>query len=119
MGFAFAAPGAVIIYGRPSRKENGIISLAGPLTNLILGGLFLGISIPFFLFTINTVGSGLLFIGLINLFIGCFNMLPVMPFDGAKIWRWSKFTYIIMISLLLPPVFIYLFLPSIVNALLG
>src|SRR3989338_10946175 len=31
VGFIFAAPGAVMISGMITRKENGIISLAGPL----------------------------------------------------------------------------------------
>ena len=41
--FVFAAPGAVYIsggYRGISKKENGIISAAGPITNLILAMLF-------------------------------------------------------------------------------
>lgn len=41
LGFVFAAPGAVYIHGEYiSKEQNGKISLAGPATNIILGGLF-------------------------------------------------------------------------------
>ena len=40
VGVVFAAPGATMIYGQPGRemqkRENGIISVAGPVTNLLL-----------------------------------------------------------------------------------
>ncbi|MBW3016730.1 M50 family metallopeptidase, partial [Candidatus Woesearchaeota archaeon] len=39
-GFVFAAPGAVMISGRPGHKQNGLISLAGPLVNLALAFVF-------------------------------------------------------------------------------
>jgi len=40
-GILFAAPGAVMIYGgKVGRRENGRISLAGPLSNLLLGLAF-------------------------------------------------------------------------------
>ena len=41
IGVIFAAPGAVMISGMVTRKENGYISVAGPLTNYILGVIFL------------------------------------------------------------------------------
>ncbi|MCK5773633.1 MAG: site-2 protease family protein [Thermoplasmata archaeon] len=109
LGWAFAAPGAVIIYGRPTRKENGIISLAGPLTNLLMGIIFLATGIILFLFSFEYFGRGVIFISLINFFIGCFNMVPIMPFDGSKIWKWSKVTYFLMLIFLLPPLIIYYF----------
>jgi Zn-dependent protease len=41
VGFVFAAPGAVYIYGYDiSREENGKISIAGPLTNIALAVIF-------------------------------------------------------------------------------
>src|SRR2546426_3469583 len=47
-GIAFAAPGAVYIAGPLSREQNGKVSIAGPLTNFVLGLAFLGgrIGIP-------------------------------------------------------------------------
>src|SRR3989344_7854706 len=40
-GFIFAAPGAVMIAGNITRRENGIISAAGPITNYALAMVFL------------------------------------------------------------------------------
>ncbi|HOL42262.1 MAG TPA: peptidase M50 [Methanospirillum sp.] len=89
-GIVFAAPGATIIYGTYiTREENGKISLAGPVSNLIL-------LIPFaaLIFIGQSAGSGLLaIIGLvgvkINAMIAAFNLLPVGPLDGAKILAWN------------------------------
>jgi len=40
-GFIIAAPGAVFIRGMITRERNGKISLAGPMTNIVLAILFL------------------------------------------------------------------------------
>ena len=42
-GFVFAAPGAVMIQGFITYRENGIISVAGPITNILLAILFIPI----------------------------------------------------------------------------
>src|SRR5881397_3168387 len=41
-GIVFAAPGAVYIAGPLSREQNGRVSIAGPLTNFVLGLAFTG-----------------------------------------------------------------------------
>jgi Zn-dependent protease len=89
IGFIFAAPGATYISGASiSTEENGKISLAGPLTNVGVAMAFL----PFALyFPAGSTASHLGVIGLeINMFLALFNMLPVMPLDGAKVWHWGK-----------------------------
>ncbi len=91
VGFIFAAPGAVMIGGMPSREENGRISLAGPLMNIILAGLFsvLGVLLNFFgVFNIllqSIVGFGIM----INAWLALFNLIPIPPLDGSKIIGWS------------------------------
>jgi Zn-dependent protease len=106
MGILFAAPGAVFIYGRPSRKENGIISAAGPFTNLVIGAISL-VSAMLLSAIIPFLGGGLFLIGIINLIIGAFNMVPVMPLDGSKIWKWSRTVYIIMAIFFIAPIALY------------
>ncbi|HLC86587.1 MAG TPA: site-2 protease family protein [Candidatus Nanoarchaeia archaeon] len=104
-GFVIAAPGAVMIQAfKYNNKHNGMISAAGPLTNIILALLFLAamfltgnfslldkpvgtvVSLPIF--------SSILLIGFfVNSWLALFNMIPVWQFDGAKIFRWNKIIY--------------------------
>ncbi len=87
-GFIFAAPGAVMISGMVTRKENGIISAAGPLTNYVLAMIFwgLGFLLPPLRF-IFTIGFS------INIWLGLFNMIPFGNFDGVKIFYWNKLVW--------------------------
>ncbi len=92
VGFIFAAPGAVMISGMITRKENGIVSLAGPLTNYILAMFFLSLMVfyPQFKFMFM-VGFQ------INLWLGLFNMIPFGNFDGIKILHWNRYVWSIMV----------------------
>ncbi|MBW3013877.1 hypothetical protein KY335_01390 [Candidatus Woesearchaeota archaeon] len=94
-GFVFAAPGAVMILGRPSKKQNGIISAFGPLTNFFLAMVFLLLS---FTGMFSTFMAQLTFIGYtINVWLGLFNLIPVSIFDGRKIWHWNKAAYLALV----------------------
>jgi Zn-dependent protease len=119
LGFIIAAPGAVFIYGYPTKKENGVISLAGPLTNTIIGAASISAAIAIAI--VNGLSGGdpesllgfvisvFSLVGFINLFLGAFNLIPIMPLDGAKIWKWSKPVYLLMAVFLFPTVFILMF----------
>lgn len=105
-GFIFAAPGAT--YFEPDPREQyldpkgfirryGIISLAGPKINLIFGSIFIVLfflimlvspkvtSIPM-AFAVLVTGLG----SYINFYLAAFNMLPINPLDGYKVFRWNK-----------------------------
>ena len=85
------APGAVMVAGRVSKKENGIIALAGPISNIVLFAIgFFGGS-----FIIGFTSSTLVaqFVGFWlwgNAILGAFNMLPFGPLDGRKVKDWSE-----------------------------
>lgn len=90
-GFLFAAPGAVYHRGRATPRENGLIALAGPLTNVALGALF----VPFaFVFPDSLVGRvGGLGVA-INFLLAGFNMLPFGPLDGNTVKDWSTTVFV-------------------------
>ncbi len=98
-GFIFAAPGAVFIYGFTNRERNGKISVAGPWTNIVLAVIFLVLVLAL---TTNQILSALLGYGLyINAFLALFNMIPAMPFDGAKVLAWNKTIYGVTVAIAL------------------
>ena len=92
-GFIFAAPGAVYIYSNGMlEEENGIVSLAGPAVNIVLGLLFYGILMSLGPIT-DEAGYIIALICLlgtrINFFLAAFNLLPIPPLDGSKVMSWS------------------------------
>ena len=83
------APGAVVFYGNPSRRTKASIAMTGPLVNIAIGGVLLGIS-PFF------SSNWFLIILLISKFsfdLALFNLLPLFILDGAKIYQWNRETF--------------------------
>ena len=119
--FLFGAPGAVYIapvagvmsYGayassqRREKKDNALISAAGPGTNLAfaLSFLLLIFVLPTDSFW-NTVTS---YGFILNVGLGSFNMLPIPPLDGYKIFRGSL-PLGLLIALPLWVMFAFLFL---------
>jgi Zn-dependent protease len=107
VGVVFAAPGATVIYdtgrfggGGITRTQNGKISAAGPITNLLLcipfAGLLLygGISSSLSGNLASLIGM----IGLrVNAMIAAFNMLPVSVLDGRKVLAWNAGVFAVLI----------------------
>lgn len=93
-GFLFGAPGATYIAGAVDERQNGRISAAGPVTNILLGIGFLGLEVAVEPFAYaGTVAGYAWFIFLeaasVNLILAGFNMIPILPLDGAKVFRWN------------------------------
>ena len=94
VGIVFAAPGAVYIFGRLTKEQNGKISLAGPVSNLILAWLFLSLDIGYGLSgMIGEIGSK------INAMFAFFNLLPFGILDGRKVFEWNRGIYLLAMAL--------------------
>ena len=91
----FAAPGAVYIIPRSfgfgygiTKRENGLISLSGPLANILVGLGFLVLA--GFDGLLGLVGStGFM----VNFWLAAFNLLPFGMLDGRKVFSWSPVTW--------------------------
>lgn len=98
-GFIFAAPGAVMIKPRVTvegtinlnNRQVGLISLAGPATNIGLAVVFMVLDAirPALLFTIGAH---------INTWLALFNLIPFGSLDGIKVLRWNKCFWLISIA---------------------
>jgi Zn-dependent protease len=112
-GFIFAAPGAVMIskpaarqafympdlfsqeeLRREIKKETLWISLAGPMTNIIL-------TVFFFLALIlspssSTASMAANFALFINLTLAAFNLIPIGPLDGKKIFDSNRTVWLLV-----------------------
>jgi Zn-dependent protease len=88
----FAVPGATYIDGNPTRTENGRISAAGPITNLLL-------CIPFAALMLFG-GEPLALVAVvglrINAMIATFNMLPISILDGRKVLAWNPVVFAVL-----------------------
>jgi Zn-dependent protease len=95
-GFVFAAPGAVMVHpgvdleGRPTltKQKMGIISLAGPSMNICLAIVFILLNglYPSLVFSLGA---------LINTWLALFNLIPLGPLDGTKIFSWDKKVWLV------------------------
>lgn len=119
-GVVFAAPGATLINtaGREmTKKESGLISIAGPLMNLILAVPFFGMmvagifmsngqievfSVAGILFLVGNIGF------MVNAMLTFFNLLPVGPLDGRKILAWNPGVFVVMILIAVAVLFLAL-----------
>jgi Zn-dependent protease len=79
------APGVVLTSGLRNEVDiSGRISMAGPLANILLGGIFLSISAfiaPRWILIPQ-------FVSKFSIDLALFNLLPLFVLDGAKIYKW-------------------------------
>ena len=104
--FVFAAPGAVYIFGRSiTVKQNGIISLAGPATNIAVALIF-----GFIYSLLNPAGfieQIIISTMYVNFFLAGFNMIPIFPLDGSKVFAWSKSAWLITLLIAASGIFLF------------
>lgn len=102
LGFIFAAPGAVYISPvtkkkfaftvvHLTKKEHGLIAIAGPAVNIALGAALLGAG---FIWPTGFLTMAARF----SAFLAIFNLLPIPPLDGQKVMSWSIRAWIAAIA---------------------
>jgi len=116
VGFLYGAPGATWITGAVTREQNGRISAAGPATNIaiaaVLTVLFLVLEPRASAFGGAILVFYLLQVAYVNAFLAGFNMLPIMPLDGAKVWAWNKGVYAALAAVAVGLIFLTFFPPA-------
>jgi Zn-dependent protease len=117
MGFIFAAPGAVMIHKsteaslrsacssgdetclglitKKAKREMLWISLAGPMTNIVLSALFFALVYGSIIEDRMLAGTAY-FAFFINLSLAAFNLIPIGPLDGRKIFEADRYVWIIV-----------------------
>lgn len=113
LGIVFMAPGAVMVAGLVTRRQNGHIAIAGPAVNfslfligIPLGGIILGLTGSQDAANLDYISNGainlkaMLYDGVVfwimaNLILGAFNMIPAGPLDGVKVKDWNENVWLV------------------------
>ncbi|MDD3159460.1 MAG: site-2 protease family protein [Candidatus ainarchaeum sp.] len=95
--FIFAAPGATYFFGETvTTQQEGKISIAGPITNLVVGFILIFL----FLFSHSSFWQIVLIkSALINFWFAAFNLIPFGPLDGAKVMKWNSRLWILVFAI--------------------
>jgi Zn-dependent protease len=115
-GFLLALPGAVMIAGRITNKQNGLISIAGPSMNILIAAVCMPLAFVFSSESLLLTLFGI--VAYINAFLAIFNLLPVPPLDGSKVFQWNILAYIgVMATAVALIAAYYLLIPPLYTAL--
>ncbi|MDE1865407.1 MAG: site-2 protease family protein [Candidatus Micrarchaeota archaeon] len=95
LGFLIGLPGATYIASNHfTKRENGIVSLAGPATNLVVFFIFAALNLAFSSSSATYLSLAIGVVMFISLWLGFFNMLPIFPLDGSKVLAWDWRIYL-------------------------
>jgi Zn-dependent protease len=117
VGIGWAKPVPVNVYNfRHPRRDNMLVSLAGPVSNILMAAFFVLLYklFPGLFARTNPVGEFFRIFLMLNMVLAAFNLIPIYPLDGshivegilpeqlAELWeRTYKFGWIILLMLLI------------------
>ena len=119
VGFGWAKPVPVNPnYFRKPKQGMAVTALAGPVSNLLLAVLFLGIGKVIYLYAPYSAGMNVFFewclftVAPMSVGMGLFNLIPIPPLDGSKVlfslvsdrtysWlmRYERYGFLILMAL--------------------
>lgn len=112
--FGSAKPVPVNFFNlRNPKRDMALVSLAGPATNFVLALIF-ALPIRLNLLSSSSIGYNILLqAAVLNLVLGIFNLMPIPPLDGSKIFAsffsdemmyrilaWERFGFVLIILFL-------------------
>ncbi|MCL4389377.1 site-2 protease family protein [Candidatus Marsarchaeota archaeon] len=98
-GFLIGIPGATVIFAHNfDRRQNGLVSLAGPLTNFAVFGVALLLLVALGPAQGTYLFNAIYITLFISIILAFFNMLPMYPLDGSKVLAWSKPIYLVTMA---------------------
>ena len=78
----------------PTDKKESVIAIAGPLMNFLIAGLcYLALFISSLVIGLAVFSAGvplldaMVWIMILNVVIGVFNLIPMFPLDGGRVFR--------------------------------
>jgi Zn-dependent protease len=97
-----------------NKKDLGLVAFAGPAINAIIGAvsMILGLLVHFGVFVLAPIFAQpniFILVTQFNALIALFNCIPVWQLDGAKILKWNKLAFFVLVAIniaLIIPAFI-------------
>jgi Zn-dependent protease/predicted transcriptional regulator len=68
-------------------KDEFLISVVGPITSLVLGGVLIGLAAALAGPAPMPVAGAIAYLGVVNVILAVFNLLPGFPLDGGRVLR--------------------------------
>ncbi len=117
LGFLIGLPGATMIYAHNfTEEQEGLVSLAGPLTNFAIFLILFIVTLLMPTSTSKYLTNAISTVLFINIWLAFVNMLPIYPLDGSKVLRWNKTVYVLTIGVVF--ILLYTLDPTILGSMI-
>ncbi|MEM0073180.1 MAG: site-2 protease family protein, partial [Thermoplasmatales archaeon] len=77
--------------------REGKIAIAGPSANLVIGVILLPVLLFAHLGSLARVD--IYYLTYINIWLGFFNLIPIPPLDGSKVFAWDRRNWAVIFAI--------------------